>query len=209
MELLSNVTPLCRSRSSSSCRWWCSSTSSATTWSRGGTASGSRSSRSASGRSCSASTTATAPAGRSAPCRSAATSRCLATRTRRAPTVDLDDGRGARQLPEPGRWPQRMAIVVGRADGQLRLRDRRCSAVCSRQSASPFTPAVVGEVEPGSAADAAGLQPGDRIVAVDGTPIASFEDLQGVVSGSAGRDADLHDRARWQGPVGPEGHAAA
>src|SRR3546814_10422463 len=31
----------------------------------------------------------------------------------------------------------------------------------------PFTPAVVGEVVPGSAAEAGGFQPGDEIVAVD------------------------------------------
>jgi regulator of sigma E protease len=45
----------------------------------------------------------------------------------------------------------------------------------------PVTPAVVGEVQPGSAAEAAGLLPGDRIVAVNGDPIASFEELQVVV----------------------------
>jgi regulator of sigma E protease len=45
----------------------------------------------------------------------------------------------------------------------------------------PFTPAVIGEVQPDSAAVEAGLQPGDRIVAVDQEPIASFEQLQGIV----------------------------
>ena len=45
----------------------------------------------------------------------------------------------------------------------------------------PFTPPVVGEVVPGSPAEAAGLQPGDRILAVDGQPVESFEQLQLLV----------------------------
>lgn len=46
----------------------------------------------------------------------------------------------------------------------------------------PFTPAVVGEVVPGSAADAGGFAPGDEIVAVDGQSIARFEELQRIVA---------------------------
>ena len=60
----------------------------------------------------------------------------------------------------------------------------------------PVTPAEVGEVQPGSAAEAAGLLPGDRIVAVDGAPLASFEELRGWFATVAGGGADLHDRAR-------------
>jgi regulator of sigma E protease len=41
----------------------------------------------------------------------------------------------------------------------------------------PYTPPVVGEVESASAAEAAGLKPGDRILAVDGAAIDRFEDL--------------------------------
>jgi len=37
---------------------------------------------------------------------------------------------------------------------------------------------VVGEVAPGSPAERAGLQPGDRIVAIDGEEMHSFEDVQ-------------------------------
>lgn len=46
---------------------------------------------------------------------------------------------------------------------------------------------VVGEVLPGSAAAAAGLQPGDRITGIDGAPITRFEDIQHIVVGAAGR----------------------
>ncbi len=42
----------------------------------------------------------------------------------------------------------------------------------------PFTPPVVSRVEAGSAAAAAGIIPGDRIVAIDGSAIARFEDVR-------------------------------
>ena len=41
----------------------------------------------------------------------------------------------------------------------------------------PRTPAVVGMVEPGSAAEASGLRPGDRILAIDGKSVDRFEDI--------------------------------
>jgi regulator of sigma E protease len=45
----------------------------------------------------------------------------------------------------------------------------------------PQTPAVVGEVMPGSAAEAAGLRPGDEFLRVAGTEIEHFHDVQRVV----------------------------
>ncbi|MGI9510623.1 MAG: RIP metalloprotease RseP [Geminicoccaceae bacterium] len=53
----------------------------------------------------------------------------------------------------------------------------------------PLTPADVANVRPGGAAAAAGVEAGDRIIAVDGETLASFEDLQAIVSRSA--DVDL------------------
>jgi regulator of sigma E protease len=46
----------------------------------------------------------------------------------------------------------------------------------------PFTPAVVGDVVPGSAAESAGLRAGDRILAADGTEIQRFEELRAYVA---------------------------
>jgi regulator of sigma E protease len=45
----------------------------------------------------------------------------------------------------------------------------------------PYTPAGIGEVQAGSAAEAAGLRPGDRITAIDGTAIERFEEVQRIV----------------------------
>lgn len=41
----------------------------------------------------------------------------------------------------------------------------------------PRTPPVIGAIEPGSGAQAAGLRPGDRITAIDGNGIERFEDI--------------------------------
>ncbi|HXV22860.1 MAG TPA: RIP metalloprotease RseP [Alphaproteobacteria bacterium] len=45
----------------------------------------------------------------------------------------------------------------------------------------PFTPPIVGGVEPDTAAAQAGLQEGDRIVEVDGSRIERFEDITRIV----------------------------
>src|SRR5712691_6267574 len=45
----------------------------------------------------------------------------------------------------------------------------------------PFTPAEVGQVLPGSAAETGGIRAGDTIVSIDGRPVERFEDVQQVV----------------------------
>ncbi|RDD62182.1 RIP metalloprotease RseP [Ferruginivarius sediminum] len=45
----------------------------------------------------------------------------------------------------------------------------------------PYTPPVVGQVQSDSAAAQAGIQPGDRIVAIDGASIERFEEVQRIV----------------------------
>jgi regulator of sigma E protease len=42
----------------------------------------------------------------------------------------------------------------------------------------PFTPPEIGQIQPGSAAEAGGLKPGDAITAIDGHAIQRFEDVQ-------------------------------
>ncbi|MGH6867416.1 MAG: RIP metalloprotease RseP, partial [Methylocella sp.] len=50
---------------------------------------------------------------------------------------------------------------------------------------------MVDRVAAGSAADAAGFQPGDLIVSIDGTKVDSFEDMQRVVQTSSGTQLDF------------------
>lgn len=45
---------------------------------------------------------------------------------------------------------------------------------------------MVAEVRAGSPAEAAGFQPGDRFISVEGNPIETFSDVQRIVSGRAG-----------------------
>jgi regulator of sigma E protease len=45
----------------------------------------------------------------------------------------------------------------------------------------PFTPAEVGQVQPGSAAEQGGIRPGDVMLKIDGRPVARFEDVQQAV----------------------------
>jgi regulator of sigma E protease len=50
----------------------------------------------------------------------------------------------------------------------------------------PTTPPVVAAVMPGSAAAAAGLQPGDRILEIDGAKVGRFEDVVNLVVSGTG-----------------------
>ena len=99
-------------------------------------------------------------------------------------TIDL------KALPDPDSFPakgvwQRMAIVVAGPLANF-VFAIVVLAVLFASVGRPFTPAVVGEVQPESAAAAAGLQPGDEILAVDGEPIESFEGLQLIVREAPG-----------------------
>jgi regulator of sigma E protease len=50
----------------------------------------------------------------------------------------------------------------------------------------PFTPPEVGQVQAGSAAERAGMQPGDLIVSIDGKKVERFEDVRQAVSLNTG-----------------------
>jgi regulator of sigma E protease len=56
----------------------------------------------------------------------------------------------------------------------------------------PTFPAAIGKVVPGSPAYAAGLQPGDTIVSVNGHPVQLFSDLQNVVNKAITADNNQH-----------------
>ena len=50
----------------------------------------------------------------------------------------------------------------------------------------PLPAPLIGDVAAGSAAEQAGVRPGDRIVAIDGTPVGVWPDIMGVVAYSDG-----------------------
>jgi len=55
----------------------------------------------------------------------------------------------------------------------------------------PQPTATVGAVVAGSAAERAGLQPGDRILSLDGTPVTRFEEIQRHIQPRAGQPVEL------------------
>jgi regulator of sigma E protease len=70
-------------------------------------------------------------------------------------------------------------------------RDVKLSAAVSGVELADGTsfglPPVIGEVQRGGAADAAGLAPGDRIVALDGKPVVVWDDIPEYVRDRAGK----------------------
>ena len=71
----------------------------------------------------------------------------------------------------------------------------------------PVTPPVVHEVMPDSAAEAAGLQPGDRIVDIDGATVETFEEMRDIVILSPEKTMAvglLRDERRIDLPVTPQ-----
>ncbi len=58
----------------------------------------------------------------------------------------------------------------------------------------PVAVPLVGEVMANSAAQRAGLEAGDRIVAIDGAPIKSFEDIQRIVTVHPGQPLSIEVR---------------
>lgn len=60
-------------------------------------------------------------------------------------------------------------------------------AVLFATAGQPFTTPDIGAVNPGSAAEAAGFKPGDKILSIDDTRIDRFEDVQQIVRLSPGK----------------------
>jgi regulator of sigma E protease len=95
---------------------------------------------------------------------------------RESVTMELETARGARVT----RRLEMGSISKDDLDrdflGKLGLRPYR-----------PNVPAELGRVLPGFAGERAGLQQGDRVVAVDGKPVATWFDFTAIVSANPGR----------------------
>jgi regulator of sigma E protease len=85
--------------------------------------------------------------------------------------------------------PQKMAIAFAGPAANLLLPLVLFFGVSVGEETVPVP--VVGTVLPGEPADQAGLQPGDRITAVDGAPIVVFSDLLTAIADRPGRATTL------------------
>jgi len=78
------------------------------------------------------------------------------------------------------RLGQRAAIVAA-GPGANFLFAVMLLAILFTTYGQPFTPAEVGQVQPGSAAEQGGIHPGDVILSLDGSTVQRFEDVQQIV----------------------------
>jgi regulator of sigma E protease len=86
--------------------------------------------------------------------------------------------------------PQRVAIVAAGPIANFLLAIVIFAAVFMTFG-KQITSARVDTIQPDSAAAAAGFQPGDLVVAIDGRAIESFTDMQRIVGSSAGRPLEI------------------
>src|SRR5690606_12389110 len=98
-------------------------------------------------------------------------------------------------------------ITLSFADApEVRL-DLPSSQTARMEMLSPLQPLmdpVVGAVEPGSPAEAAGVQPGDRVVAAAGEPIRTWYDFVDEVRARPGEEIELTvDRGGQQITLAP------
>ena len=85
---------------------------------------------------------------------------------------------------------QRAAVVAAGPIANFILSTVIFAAIFVFQGQPIASPKVDG-IQPASAAERAGFQPGDTIVSIDGTAIESFGDMQRIVSGSANKPLEV------------------
>lgn len=100
----------------------------------------------------------------------------------------VDDGKIPLSVQREGRSPKLTVIDVGSDSARL----TEPGLLFDGLGFSPWQPpAIVAEVVEGGAADAAGIQAGDRIDRIDGEAIYNFRDLSSVVSGRPGQEVTI------------------
>jgi regulator of sigma E protease len=83
------------------------------------------------------------------------------------------------------------ALIVGAGPGINFLFAILVMAGLFATVGQPFTPPVIGKVQPGSAAAQAGLQPGDLVQSVDGVEVHRFEELRQMIMLDTGEPLTL------------------
>jgi regulator of sigma E protease len=110
-----------------------------------------------------------------------------------------DVGADVRQLWQPGRTFHEKqvgsrAIIVAAGPIANFLLAMVLFAALFATAGEPLILPEVGDVLPGSAAAKAGLQTGDRVLTIDGQPIARFEDIQHIVAAHPAQQLALQIR---------------
>ncbi|MDO8840538.1 MAG: RIP metalloprotease RseP [Parvibaculum sp.] len=95
---------------------------------------------------------------------------------------------------------QRAAIVAAGPIANFILATVIFAGVFTFVGRTVATP-VVDDIMPGSPAAAAGFAVGDRIVSIDGSPVASFEEMQRIVATSSSELSFLVDRRGIEVPI--------
>ena len=99
---------------------------------------------------------------------------------------DVDEGTGADAYWRQATWKQVAAILAGPAMNVL-VAFVIFFAVYATGAPSQTPSLVVAQVQADTPAAAAGLRAGDRIVAVDGRDVRTFDEAQQLIGGSHGR----------------------
>ncbi len=98
--------------------------------------------------------------------------------------------RGAAQLSVRGVDGQTRNVVLAVSDPAARRQLTEPAMLLEGlgfEFQEPPMPPVLAKVDRGGNADHAGLMPGDRVVVIDGAPIADFADLMRVISAASGK----------------------
>ncbi len=120
----------------------------------------------------------------------------------------LEAASGAAPSPVPVEVVRAGAPVTMKIDAELLARRLESDLAFESWPAGMRPPPVIGFVRKGSAAEAAGLTPGSRIVELGGRPVAEFADLVDAVRATGGRPAPISwvtpDGGKRNGSISPK-----
>lgn len=107
-----------------------------------------------------------------------------------APGEDVDAADPAIYANQPA-WRRFLTILAGPAMNYLAALLLGVALLLGPGLRSPDPSAAVGELSPGYPAEQAGLRPGDRVRAVAGTPVSSWEELVRALQAHPGQQIPL------------------